>query len=87
VVTSEGEHIDTQYLLACCGMLSAPLNERFPGHLQGVSSGSEGIGGASLVDQLFSKIIAASKRGRLEDREPAQSEMLLHAADQILTVL
>ena len=31
VVTSDGEHIDTQYLLACCGMLSAPLNERFPG--------------------------------------------------------
>ena len=31
VVTSDGEHIDAQYLLACCGMLSAPLNERFPG--------------------------------------------------------
>ncbi|MBR1223171.1 NAD(P)/FAD-dependent oxidoreductase [Bradyrhizobium sp. U87765 SZCCT0131] len=31
VVTSDGERIDTQYLLACCGMLSAPLNERFPG--------------------------------------------------------
>jgi acetone monooxygenase (methyl acetate-forming) len=30
-VTSDGEHIDTQYLLACCGMLSAPLKERFPG--------------------------------------------------------
>ena len=31
MVTSDGEHIDTQYVLACCGMLSAPLNERFPG--------------------------------------------------------
>jgi acetone monooxygenase len=31
VVTSDGERIDTQYLLACCGMLSAPLNDRFPG--------------------------------------------------------
>lgn len=31
VVTADGERIDTQYLLACCGMLSAPLNERFPG--------------------------------------------------------
>ena len=31
MVTSDGEHIDTQYLLACCGMLSAPLNDRFPG--------------------------------------------------------
>jgi acetone monooxygenase (methyl acetate-forming) len=31
VVASNGEHIDTQYILACCGMLSAPLSERFPG--------------------------------------------------------
>jgi acetone monooxygenase len=31
VITSDGEHVDAQYLLACCGMLSAPLNERFPG--------------------------------------------------------
>ena len=31
VVTSDGEHLDTQYLLACCGMLSAPLNDRLPG--------------------------------------------------------
>jgi acetone monooxygenase len=31
VTTSSGERIDTQYVLACCGMLSAPLNERFPG--------------------------------------------------------
>jgi len=31
VVTADGERIDTQYVLACCGMLSAPLNERFPG--------------------------------------------------------
>ncbi|MFT3802078.1 MAG: NAD(P)/FAD-dependent oxidoreductase [Burkholderiaceae bacterium] len=31
VTTEDGERIDTQYLLACCGMLSAPLNDRFPG--------------------------------------------------------
>jgi acetone monooxygenase (methyl acetate-forming) len=31
VVTSNGEKIDAQYVLACCGMLSAPLHERFPG--------------------------------------------------------
>ena len=31
VVTSHGETIDAQYVLACCGMLSAPLHERFPG--------------------------------------------------------
>src|SRR6267154_1701581 len=40
VVTSDGERIDTQYLLACCGMLSAPLNDRFPGQstFKGVST-------------------------------------------------
>ena len=31
VETEAGERIDTQYLVACCGMLSAPLTERFPG--------------------------------------------------------
>ncbi|WP_253950392.1 NAD(P)/FAD-dependent oxidoreductase [Methylibium sp. T29] len=31
VTTEAGERIDTQYLLACCGMLSAPLVDRFPG--------------------------------------------------------
>ncbi|MFT3665430.1 flavin-containing monooxygenase [Piscinibacter sp.] len=31
VTTDAGERIDTQYLLACCGMLSAPLVDRFPG--------------------------------------------------------
>jgi len=31
VMTSDGQHFDTQYLLSCCGMLSAPLNESFPG--------------------------------------------------------
>lgn len=31
VTTAAGERIDTQYLLACCGMLSAPLADRFPG--------------------------------------------------------
>ena len=31
VTTEQGEKIDTQYLVACCGMLSAPLTERFPG--------------------------------------------------------
>lgn len=31
VVTDSGEHIDTQFFLACCGMLSAPLKDRFPG--------------------------------------------------------
>jgi acetone monooxygenase len=31
VTTEAGETIDTQYLIACCGMLSAPLTDRFPG--------------------------------------------------------
>jgi len=31
VVTADGRHIDTQYLLSCCGMLSAPLHDLFPG--------------------------------------------------------
>ena len=31
VRTEAGETIDTQYVLACCGMLSAPLVDRFPG--------------------------------------------------------
>lgn len=31
VTTDSGEHISTQYLVACCGMLSAPLENRFPG--------------------------------------------------------
>jgi acetone monooxygenase len=31
VRTADGEVIDTQYLIACCGMLSAPLADRFPG--------------------------------------------------------
>lgn len=31
VTTDAGEKIDTQYVLACCGMLSAPLVDRFPG--------------------------------------------------------
>lgn len=31
VTTSAGQQIDTQYLVACCGMLSAPLTDRFPG--------------------------------------------------------
>jgi acetone monooxygenase len=31
VKTHGGETIDTQYVLACCGMLSAPLTDRFPG--------------------------------------------------------
>jgi acetone monooxygenase (methyl acetate-forming) len=31
VVASNGDRIDTQYVLACCGMLSAPLSDRFPG--------------------------------------------------------
>jgi len=31
VMTAGGQHFDVQYLLACCGMLSAPLNEHFPG--------------------------------------------------------
>lgn len=31
VTTAAGETINTQYLIACCGMLSAPLTDRFPG--------------------------------------------------------
>lgn len=31
VTTETGETINTQYLIACCGMLSAPLTDRFPG--------------------------------------------------------
>lgn len=31
VVTEAGETINTQYLISCCGMLSAPLSDRFPG--------------------------------------------------------
>jgi len=31
VVTDDGEKINTQYLVSCCGMLSAPLDNRFPG--------------------------------------------------------
>ncbi len=31
VTTDRGETIDTQFLVTCCGMLSAPLSEMFPG--------------------------------------------------------
>ncbi|ASJ70985.1 flavin-containing monooxygenase [Granulosicoccus antarcticus] len=31
VVTDTGELIDTQFLVTCCGMLSAPLTDMFPG--------------------------------------------------------
>lgn len=31
VTTNKGDVIDTQFLVACCGMLSAPLDKRFPG--------------------------------------------------------
>ncbi|UEM07266.1 NAD(P)/FAD-dependent oxidoreductase (plasmid) [Skermanella rosea] len=31
VTTSRGETIDTQFLITCCGMLSAPLSDPFPG--------------------------------------------------------
>ena len=31
VTTETGETINTQYLISCCGMLSAPLSDRFPG--------------------------------------------------------
>lgn len=31
IETSAGEHITAQFLIACCGMLSAPLSDRFPG--------------------------------------------------------
>ncbi len=30
ITTDAGERIDAQYVVACCGMLSAPLAERFP---------------------------------------------------------
>lgn len=31
VTTSRGDSIDTQFLITCCGMLSAPLSDPFPG--------------------------------------------------------
>ena len=31
VTTDSGETIDTQYLVTCCGMLSAPMADLFPG--------------------------------------------------------
>jgi len=31
VLTDKGERIDTQFLVTCCGMLSAALSDRFPG--------------------------------------------------------
>ncbi|MEP9393141.1 NAD(P)/FAD-dependent oxidoreductase [Gordonia sp. VNK1] len=31
VTTDSGETIDTQYLITCCGMLSAPMSDMFPG--------------------------------------------------------
>ena len=31
VTTDSGETIDTQYLVTCCGMLSAPMSDIFPG--------------------------------------------------------
>ena len=31
ITTSRGETIRAQFLIACCGMLSAPLSDRFPG--------------------------------------------------------
>jgi len=31
VTTANGQIIDTQYVIACCGMLSAPLTDRFKG--------------------------------------------------------
>ncbi|MGL4394897.1 MAG: flavin-containing monooxygenase [Hyphomicrobium sp.] len=31
VTTERGDVIDTQFLITCCGMLSAPLDKRFPG--------------------------------------------------------
>ncbi|ARR53378.1 cyclohexanone monooxygenase [Rhizorhabdus wittichii DC-6] len=31
VTTSHGQEIDCQYLVACCGMLSAPLTDKIPG--------------------------------------------------------
>ncbi|MCP5201852.1 MAG: NAD(P)/FAD-dependent oxidoreductase [Gammaproteobacteria bacterium] len=31
ITTSDGQRIDAQFLVCCCGMLSAPLSEVFPG--------------------------------------------------------
>lgn len=31
ITTDQGEKVDAQFLIACCGMLSAPLTNRFPG--------------------------------------------------------
>jgi len=31
ITTGQGEEIQAQFLIACCGMLSAPLSDRFPG--------------------------------------------------------
>ncbi|WP_027016354.1 flavin-containing monooxygenase [Comamonas composti] len=31
ITTDQGEKLQAQFLIACCGMLSAPLSERFPG--------------------------------------------------------
>ncbi|MBL8471989.1 MAG: NAD(P)/FAD-dependent oxidoreductase, partial [Rhodocyclaceae bacterium] len=31
ITTAQGETLTTQFLIACCGMLSAPITERFPG--------------------------------------------------------
>ena len=31
VKTNKGDIVDTQFLITCCGMLSAPLDKRFPG--------------------------------------------------------
>lgn len=31
ITTDQGEKIQAQFLIACCGMLSAPLSDRFPG--------------------------------------------------------
>ena len=31
MTTGDGETIDTQFLITCCGMLSAPMTDLFPG--------------------------------------------------------
>ena len=31
LTTDSGQKIDTQFLVTCCGMLSAPLTDQFPG--------------------------------------------------------
>jgi len=31
VLTNRGDHFDAQFVIGCCGMLSAPLENRFPG--------------------------------------------------------